>query len=285
MMARIDIQYFELIQKILREGVSNNGQKVSTKWKDGTPAYSTSIFFHVLTISPTEVPILTSKEVKGKLANIEKDWIWNQRSNDVNVLNQMGSKIWNNWKLEDGTIGKSYGYQLNKMMISGQYPHWKVYRNQVEYVIRELIENKFSRRIMTELWNVDDMHMMALPPCVHHTQWDATSGKLDVIVKARSSDVGLGLPFNIYQYSVLHRQIAQVTGIPLGTMHFVMGNAHIYDRHIPVLQEQMKRPIHDAPLLYINPDVKEFDDFKPSDVRLIDYQHSGPLKMEIAVHA
>lgn len=285
-MSRFDIQYFELIQRIMREGDWNRGEKVSTKWKDGTPAYTKSVFFHTISIHPTEFPILTSKKMGIKTLNGEKDWIWIQRSNKVQDLRDKGIKIWNEWELEDGTIGESYGSQLAKPIIIGHPERGikKQFDNQVHYVESELKHNKASRRIMTELHNVSDNHKMALPPCVHHTQWDSRNRYLNLLVKARSSDVGLGLPYNIAQYAILHRQMAQTTGHEVGMFHFVMGDVHIYDRHVEPLMEQMKREIHLPPLLYINPKVDRIDDFKSDDVKLINYNHSGELPMEIAIH-
>ncbi|ARW41726.1 MULTISPECIES: thymidylate synthase [Bacillus subtilis group] len=281
-MSQFDIIYAELVKRIDREGVWSNGKDVRARWRDGMPAHTKSIFFHTMTFSPDEIPILTTKFNSPDTANKERHWIWNMKSNDINDLLKIGVRIWNEWRIEggrwNGTIGPAYGFQLAKKVINIK---GKI-MDQVDYILHELTNNPTSRRIMTELWNVDDLNEMSLAPCVHHTQWDTFDGTLNLLVKARSSDVGLGLPFNIYQYAVLHRLVAIHTGLPLGKMHFVLGNAHIYDRHMDVLREQITREPLPAPELFIDPNIKNFYDFQPEHIKVLNYEHHGKLAMEIA---
>jgi thymidylate synthase len=283
-LSQFDVHYAELVRRIQNEGVWSHGNDVRARWKDGSPAHTKSIFFHTMTFYPHEVPILTTKFNSPETATKEMFWIWKDQSNKVQDIRDQGVTIWDEWELHDGTIGKAYGSQLRKGVIKGNLFSKEItqYPNQVDYVLGELERNPSSRRIMTELWNVDDLSRMSLPPCVHHTQWDTFDGSLNLMVKTRSSDVGLGLPFNIFQYAVLHRLVARHVEMKLGKMHFVMGNVHIYDRHMDVLREQITREPKNAPVLAINPEVTNFYDFKPEDVKVVCYDHHGKLRMEIA---
>jgi len=276
--------YKELVERIIQEGVWSYGKEVRAKWNDGKPAHTKSIFFHTMTFYPHEVPILTTKFNSPKTAIKEMFWIWQKQSNVVQELRDQGVEIWNEWELPDGTIGEAYGAQMKKHVIVGN-PNQKFkheYQNQVDYVLGELTVNPASRRIMTELWNVDDLHKMSLTPCVHHTQWDAFDGSLNLLVKSRSADVGLGLPFNVFQYAVLHRLVAKHAKLPLGKMHFVIGNAHIYDRHMNALRNQISKEPLPAPTLFIDPRIENFYDFKPEHIKVINYQHHGVVPLEIA---
>ncbi len=133
------------------------------------------------------------------------------------------------------------------------------------------------------LWNPDDLDGMALTPCVYETQWYVKEGKLSLEVRARSNDMALGNPFNVFQYNVLQRMIAQVLGYELGEYIFNIGDCHIYTRHIDNLNIQMKREQYEAPKLWINPDIKNFYDFTIDDFKLIDYKHGDKLTFEVAV--
>ncbi|GIN66310.1 thymidylate synthase [Bacillus glycinifermentans] len=155
--------------------------------------------------------------------------------------------------------------------------------DQVDYLIQELINNPASRRHITTLWNPDDLDDMALTPCVYETQWHVKGGKLHLEVRCRSNDMALGNPFNVFQYNVLQRMIAQVTGLELGSYIYHIGDAHIYIRHIEGLKEQMSRESFSAPQLWINPEVDNFYDFTIDDFKLIDYKHGDRLDFEVAI--
>ncbi|MCY9268784.1 thymidylate synthase, partial [Bacillus licheniformis] len=254
-MSHYDQQYNAIIQKIIESGISDEEYQVRTKWdSDGTPAHTLSIMSEKMRFDNSEVPILTTKKVAWKTAIKELLWIWQLKSNDVQVLNDMGVHIWDQWRLEDGTIGAAYGYQLGKKnrTVNGQ----KV--DQVDYLLHQLKHNPSSRRHLTMLWNPDDLDGMALTPCVYETQWYVKEGKLSLEVRARSNDMALGNPFNVFQYNVLQRMIAQVLGYELGEYIFNIGDCHIYTRHIDNLNIQMKREQYEAPKLWINPDIKNF---------------------------
>ncbi len=277
-MSSADKKYNELMKQILSTGVWDHGQQVRPRWADGTPAYTKSIINAKITFLPNELPLLTQKEVKAKTATKEILWIWQKKSNVVQELRDMGVKIWDQWEQADGTIGKAYGYQLGKKcrMLQGE----KV--DQVDYLIYMLKNNPGSRRLITTLWDPDDLDEMSLEPCVWHTHWQVVEGQLHLTVGIRSNDAFIGNPFNMYQYHVIHRAIAQVTGHPLGTLTFNIDNLHIYDRHIKLVEQQITLPEYEQPELVVNPDVKNFYDFTPEDFQLIRYEHGPFIKAEVA---
>jgi thymidylate synthase len=294
-MSQYDVQYDALLKDILENGYSNEGEYTDAKWKDGTPAYTKSLIGRQFRFDNSEIPILTTKRVAWKTAIAEMLWIWNMRSNVVQDLRNLnmtfnGGKnksVWDEWENKQGTIGLAYGHQLGEIHstipVETKLGVFNMGADQVDQLIWGLKNKPHSRRHVTEIWNVRDLDRMMLPPCVHLTQWHVKGGKLHLEVRARSSDVILGNPFNVTQYSVLHRMIAQVTGYELGEFIFYMGDVHIYDRHIDLAKEQMEREQHPAPKLWINPEVKNFEDFRIEDFDLIDYKHSGDLKAEIAI--
>lgn len=293
----VDEQYNNLILKIHNEGLWDRGEDVRTVWADGTPAYSKSIVGQQMRFDNSFVPILTSKEVKWKSAILEILWIWQMKSNNINHLN---SGVWNQWADSDGSIGKGYGFQLSKnnREYSKHKLNWDmlnrnkndfdnhdfhVVLDQVDYLIQELINNPSSRRHVVTLWNPDDLDEMALPPCVYESQWYVRDNKLTLEVRSRSNDMGLGNVFNVFQYNVLQRMIAQVTGYELGEFIYNIGDCHYYDRHEESLLEQIERPSYDPPKIWINPEIKNFYDFTIDDIKLINYQHGDFIRMEVAI--
>lgn len=278
-MSKADIIYNNLVQDILDNGVWDTDHEVRTRWADGSPAHTKSVFGKQLVFDGDEVPILTTKKVGWKWAILEILWIWQQKSNRVEDLRKHGVTIWDEWELPDGSIGTAYGYQMGKKVrkLNGELV------DQVDYLLYQLKHNPASRRHITSLWNIDDLDEMALEPCVWNTQWLVKEGKLNLIISARSSDVALGLPYNLLQYYVLQRLVAQVTGHQPGKMIFNIGDAHIYDRHIEKLKEQIQLPQYPAPKLWINPEIKNFYDFTIDDIKLIDYQHGPVIPFEVAI--
>lgn len=297
-MSQADIQYNKIISNIIENGVWDTGEEVRTRWKDGTPAYTKSVISQKMRFDNSEVPILTTKKVAWKTAIKELLWIWQMKSNRVQDLRDMGVHIWNEWELPDGTIGKAYGYQLGKKNRevflardcivdggAGQATASKVYTylDQVDYLLYQLKKNPASRRHITMLWNPDELDDMSLTPCVYETQWYVKQGKLSLEVRARSNDMALGNPFNVFQYNVLQRMVAQVTDYELGEYIFNIGDCHIYDRHMEPLKEQIQRETYEAPQLWINPEVTNFYDFTIDDFQLINYKHGEPIRMEVAI--
>lgn len=290
-MSNYDIQYANLVQKIIDEGVWDKDQQVRTKWIDGTPAYTKSIISERLVFDNKEVPLLTTKRVAWKSAIHELLWFYVHRTSNADYLDENNVRIWKEWTREDNTIGKAYGYQLGKPIKTGKAitnpvsGHWHYETtNQVERLIHELKTNPSSRRHVISLWNIDDAWDMALQPCVWHNQWLVKEGKLHLIVGVRSNDVALGQPFNVFQYYVLQRMITQVTGYELGTLTFNINDVHLYERHLDLIQEQIQRPTFEAPKLYINPNVKNFDDFTIKDFILDGYEYDKTeTRFEVAI--
>ena len=293
-MNQFDLQYKTLIWEIRNLGYCNKNDNPRGRYdSDGAPAYTYSLLSKQFRFDNTQVPLLTSKHVAAITAIKECPfWIWQKKSNVVQDLRDMGVKIWNQWELPDGTIGKAYGYQLGKkcrkikvtpqfidMVAKGEISDFLpvkdesddmqyVWLDQVDHLLYELKHNRASRRLITELWNINDLDDMSLPPCVHLTQWYVHGNKLSLEVRARSNDLALGNPFNVFQYNILQRMIAQVCGYELGEYIFNMGDAHIYDRHIENLDSQMANPIVEPPKVWINPEITSFYDFKPSDIKI-----------------
>ena len=290
-MSKIDEIYKDVVMKIINEGEMQRGN-VRAKYADGTPAYTKYIHNVNFTIKPEDgFPILQSKRVAWKTAFKEIDWIWRQLSNDVDALEAMGVKIWSDWKKPDGTIGRAYGHILGRDIwrpITGLdgTTHYKEV-NQVEYVLNEIVRSPRSRRIMTNLFEVEHLSDMALEPCVYGSNWNVDdNNKLHLFVKQRSADILLGLPFNISQYAMLHRRIAQVTGKELGSMHWVIDNAHIYDRHLETAEEQVTADISHLeeykPKLILPKSLQYFD-APLHEATIENYHHNGNFKFELAI--
>ena len=313
-MSKADETYIELINEILTDGIWDDPLNVRTVYSDGTPATTIAIINKQLKFDNSELPILTQKRVPTKDPLIELFWIWQHMSNIVRELNEMGCTVWDEWELKDGTIGKAYGWQLknkkrkvraDKILLSmietGQLSiskkimkkysckkltkmmGKKLYLNQVDYLLYQLVKNPYSRRIKTTLYCYEDLDDMAIEPCVYETHWQLWQGTLNLTVNIRSNDTCIGYPYNIYQYSILHRLIAQVTGHSVGEICFNIDNAHIYSRHIEKVKDQIGRPKHEAPTIKINPLVTSFFDFKLEDIEIINYTHSGKIDYEVAI--
>jgi thymidylate synthase len=219
-----------------------------------------------------ELPILTTKFVAFKTAVKELLWIFKDQSNEIKLLNEQNVNIWNEWAMEDGTIGTSYGY------IVKQY-------KQIDNLIHTLKTDPQNRRMIIDLWQIPYLETGALPPCCFMTMWDVTDGHLNCTLVQRSGDWGLGVPFNTTQYAVLVHLIAQVTGFLPGILTHVINNAHVYENHIDALKINIERlPLATAaPKLCINPNIKNFYDFTPEDIKLIGYNYQSSIKMEVAI--
>ena len=292
-MSNYDIEYAKLVNEIIEHGEWDKDANVRPKWTDGTPAYTKSIISKKITLDNSEVPILTTKRVAWKTAIHELLWFYVKRTSDVSYLRENNVKIWEEWTREDGTIGKAYGYQLGKKIRTGfthesydEYGTPNVYiekTNQVHKLINGIKNDPASRRHIISLWNIDDAWDMALQPCVWHNQFLVKQGKLHLIVGIRSNDVALGQPFNVFQYYVHQRMIAQVTGYEMGTLTFNINDAHLYERHIEPVSKQIMLEPYEAPKLWINPEVKNFDDFTIDDFKLIGYEHHPSISMEVPI--
>ncbi len=266
-MSYADRVFVQNMKDIMENGVSDENLTVRPKWSDGTPAHTIKKFCIVNRYDlQKEVPILTIRKTAFKNAIDEILWIWQKKSNRVSDLH---SHIWDQWVGEDGTIGKAYGYQLG---VKHQYKEGMF--DQVDRVLYDLKNNPNSRRIMTNIYTFQDLHEMNLYPCAYSMTFNVSGNVLNGILNQRSNDMLTANNWNVFQYSVLLMMFAQVSGLVPGELVHVIADAHIYDRHIPIVKKIIENPQYDAPKLIINPDVKNFYDFKLEDFQLVDYKYN-----------
>ncbi|MDD3185823.1 MAG: thymidylate synthase [Anaerostipes sp.] len=270
-MSQADKLFIRMCEDILENGTSTEGEKVRPKWEDGTSAYTVKQFGVVNRYDLSkEFPALTLRKTYVKSAIDELLWIWQRKSNNTKDLK---SHIWDQWADEDGSIGKAYGYQLG---IKHKYKEGMM--DQVDRVIYDLKHNPYSRRIMTNIYVHEDLHEMNLYPCAYSMTFNVTKKEgenrliLNGILNQRSQDILAANNWNVVQYSVLLHMIAQVCDMQVGEFVHVIADAHIYDRHIPIIKELIKRPVYDAPKFWMNPEVKDFYDFTLDDFKIEDYQ-------------
>ncbi|NLM75996.1 MAG: thymidylate synthase [Clostridiaceae bacterium] len=274
-MSKADNIFIEMCKDILENGFSDQGTNVRPRWEDGTPAYTKKKFGVVNRYDLSEeFPILTLRPINFKAAIDEILWIWQKKSNNIKDLN---SRIWDSWADENGSIGKAYGYQLG---IKHKYKEGEF--DQVDRVLFDLKHNPYSRRILTSIYNHADLHEMNLYPCAWSMTFNVTGDRLNGILNQRSQDVLVANNWNVIQYSILIHMFAQVSGLKAGELVHVIADAHIYDRHEPLVRELIERTPQPAPKLVINPDVKDFYEFKVSDFELVDY-NPGPSVGKIPV--
>lgn len=270
-MSRADELFIKMCRKILTEGYSDEGMDVRPRWEDGTPAHTKKIFGVVNRYDLSEeFPILTLRPTPLKLATDEMLWIWQKKSNRVADLK---SGVWDAWADEHGTIGKAYGYQMG---VKHQYKEGMM--DQVDRVLYDLKHNPQSRRIMTNMYVHADLSEMALYPCAYSMTFNVTDGKLNAILNQRSQDILAANNWNVVQYAVLVHMLAQVSGLRVGELVHVISDAHIYDRHLPIVEELISRETYDAPKFWLNPDVDDFYKFTTDDVKVMDYKKGPQIK-------
>ncbi|MGE5614982.1 MAG: thymidylate synthase [Bacillota bacterium] len=270
-MSKADIIFIEMCKDILENGYPSNGEKVRAVWEDGAPAHTVKKFGIVNRYDLSEeFPILTLRPTNLRAAIDEILWIWQRKSNNIRDLN---SHIWDKWADETGSIGKAYGYQLR---VKHKYAEGEF--DQVDRVLYDLKHNPYSRRIITNLYVHSDLHEMNLYPCAYSMTFNVTGDRLNGILNQRSQDVLVANNWNVCQYAILIHMFAQVSGLKAGELVHVIADAHIYDRHIPLVKELIGRSPYPAPKLVINPDVKDFYDFRVEDFVLENYQHGPQIK-------
>jgi thymidylate synthase len=270
-LSQADIIFIEMCKDILENGFSSEGQSVRPKWQDGTPAHTIKKFCVVNRYDLTkEFPILTLRPTNFKAAIDEILWIWQKKSNNIQDLN---SRIWDSWADESGSIGKAYGYQLQ---IKHKYSEGEF--DQVDRVLYDLKNNPYSRRIITNIYNHADLHEMNLYPCAYSVTFNVTGNKLNAILNQRSQDVLVANNWNVVQYSILIHMFAQVSGLVPGEFVHVIADAHIYDRHIPLIDTLINREPYPAPKLVINPEIRDFYDFTTEDFSLVNYKAGEQIK-------
>jgi len=274
-MSRADRVYIETCRDILDNGYRDDELEVRPRWEDGTPAHTIKKFCVVNRYDlREEFPLMTLRKTGVRNCVDEILWIWQKKSNRIADLH---SHIWDAWAGEDGTIGKAYGYQLGVKHI---YPEGEF--DQVDRVLYDLKHNPASRRIMTNIYNHSDLHEMNLYPCAYSMTFNVTGKYLNGILNQRSQDMLVANNWNVVQYSVLLCMFAQVSGLLPGEFVHVIADCHIYDRHIPLVEEMLTRPQFDAPKLKLNPDIKNFYDFTVDDVVFENYE-ANPTGFKIPV--
>ena len=252
---------------ILQNGVRDDDLTVRPHWEDGTPAHTIKKFGLVNRYDlQKEFPILTLRRTYLKSAVDELLWIWQKKSNNVHDLS---SHIWDSWADETGSIGKAYGYQLG---VKHQYKEGLF--DQVDRVLYDLRHNPASRRILTNLYNFEDLHEMHLYPCAYSMTFNVSNGTLNAILNQRSQDMLAANNWNVCQYAVLVHMLAQVSGLRAGELVHVIADAHIYDRHIPIIERMLAEPEHPAPTFRLDPAVTDFYAFTPDSVHLEGYEYS-----------
>lgn len=280
-MSLADNIFIHMCKDILENGTSTEGEKVRPKWEDGSYAYTIKKFGVVNRYDLSkEFPAMTLRKVAIKSCIDELLWIWQKKSNNIHDLN---SHIWDSWADEEGSIGKAYGYQLG---VKHEYKEGRM--DQVDRVIYDLKNNPYSRRIMTNIYVHQDLHEMNLYPCAYSMTFNVTKEKdsdklvLNGILNQRSNDILTANNWNVCQYAVLLHMLAQVCGYQVGELVHVIADAHIYDRHIPIIKELIERPTYDAPEFWINPEITDFYQFKEEDFALRNYKF-GPKVERIPV--
>ena len=276
-MSYADKVFIDMCRDIIDHGTDTRGEKVRPVWEDGTPAYTIKKFGVVNRYDLSkEFPALTLRRTAIKSCTDELLWIWQKKSNDIN---EMHSHIWDSWADEDGLIGKAYGYQMG---VKHKYKEGMF--DQVDRVIYDLKHNPYSRRIMTNIYVHQDLHEMNLYPCAYSMTFNVTKEQrsdrltLNGILNQRSNDVLAANNWNVCQYAVLLHMLAQVCDMQVGEFVHVIADAHIYDRHVPMIEELIKREPLPAPKFWLNPEIKDFYQFTRNDVKLIGYETHEQIK-------
>lgn len=274
-MSRADQIFIANCREILDHGYEQRDGATRPHWADGSPAYTRKSFGIVNRYNlAEEFPILTLRGINFRAAIDELLWIWQKKSNRVADLD---SHIWDSWAGPDGTIGKAYGYQLGVRHIyrEGLF-------DQVDRVLFDLRNNPQSRRIMTNLYVHADLHEMNLYPCAYSMTFNVVDNRLCAILNQRSQDMLVANSWNVAQYAALVHLMAQVSGLAVGELVHVIADAHIYDRHIPLVEQLIARPDFPAPTLLLNLAQNDYYAFTPDDFTLVNYQH-GPTLGRIPV--
>ena len=276
-MSKADDIFIAMCRDILDNGTTTEGQKVRPHWEDGTPAYTIKRFGVCNRYDlRKEFPALTLRRTALKSAMDEILWIYQKKSNNIHDLH---SHIWDEWADEEGSIGKAYGYQIGQV---SEYPEGRF--DQMDRVLYDLKHNPYSRRIMTNMYNFQDLHEMHLYPCAYNAIYNVTQDKgsdrptLNMVLVQRSQDILAANSWNVCQYAILLMMVAQVCDMETGELVHMIADAHIYDRHVPMIEELISRPTYPAPKVTLNPDVHDFYAFTTDDLIVEDYQHGPQIK-------
>ena len=276
-MSRADEIFISNCRDILQNGVWDTDQDVRPKWGDGTPAHTVKKFGIVNRYDLSqEFPILTLRRTYWKSAVDELLWIWQAKSNNVHDLR---AHVWDSWADDDGSIGKAYGYQLGikHLYKEGEY-------DQVDRVLFDLKNNPASRRIMTNIYNFADLHEMNLYPCAYSMTFNVSGKRLNAILNQRSQDMLAANNWNVVQYAVLLHMMAQVSGFEAGELVHVIADAHIYDRHVPVIEEMLGKEPKEAPKFFADKSVTDFYAFTRDSFKMENYDYNDfSAKIPVAI--
>lgn len=279
-------QYLELIRDILTNG---------SERPDRTGTGTRSVFGRQLRFNLADgFPLVTTKKVPFRLPAEEMLWFLSPDCGNNNKLREKNIHIWDEWESPQGDLGRIYGKQWRQWQTYQEIPEWDYdghmgyYKpgpniDQVAEVIKQLKEDPYSRRLIVEGWNVSELQDMALPPCHKSHQLYVADNKLSLMLYQRSSDVGLGLPFNVCQYALLTHMYAHVTGLGVGDLIVTLGDAHVYNNHIEALSTQLDRDPRPLPILEIVRQVPDIDSFTIDDFKIIGYDPHPHIKMDVSV--
>lgn len=261
-------------------------------WEDGTQAKCIKLFGLVNVYNQNyenEPPVGTIRKFPIKNCIDELLWIWQKKSNNIKDLN---SHIWDSWADDTGTIGAAYGYQVKTKLRSvfhteekedGNYA-CRLYLDQTDYVLYELKYNPFSRRILTDLFSIDQTGIMALEPCCYSCTWNVTQKDdklyLNLLLNQRSQDMIVANNWNVFQYWILQNIFAHQVGMEVGQLTHVIADAHIYDRHLEYADEMIKLfdETKDFPIPSVSINYKDFYDYTTDDFKLENYQFATNIK-------
>lgn len=266
-MSIADEIFIQNCKEILETGFWDTELPVRPRWEDGTPAHTVKKFGIVNRYDLSkEFPILTLRRTFLKSAVDELLWIWQAKSSNVRDLR---TRVWDEWADEAGSIGKAYGYQLG---LKHHYPEGEM--DQVDRVLYDLKHNPASRRIMTNLYNFEDLSEMALYPCAYSMTFNVTGNILNAILNQRSQDMLAANNWNVCQYAVLTHMFAQVSGLKAGELVHVIADAHIYDRHVPIIEKMIQNQPKPAPQFLLDPEVNDFYRFNRDSISLQNYEYT-----------
>ncbi|MFN2176989.1 MAG: thymidylate synthase [Anaerolineales bacterium] len=262
-------QYLNLLEHILVNGVEKSDRTGVGTW---------SVFGYQMRINLNDgFPLLTTKKIHLKSVIYELLWFLKGDTN-IKYLNDNDVRIWDEWADENGDLGPVYGRQWRAWMSNDEKPI-----DQISYVLREIVENPHSRRIIVSAWNVSELDKMALSPCHALFQFYVVGHTLSCQLYQRSADIFLGVPFNIASYSLLTMMVAQVCGLQVGEFIHTFGDVHLYKNHREQAKLQLTRKPYPLPRMEINPDVTSIFDFKYEDFRLHNYKAHPHIKAEVAI--
>jgi len=276
-MSMADEIFIQNCRDILDSGVWDTDRPVRPRWEDGEPAHTIKKFGIVNRYDLSkEFPILTLRRTFLKSAIDELLWIWQAKSNNVKELR---TRVWDQWADADGSIGKAYGYQLG---IKHHYSDGEM--DQVDRVLFDLKNNPASRRIMTNIYNFADLSEMALYPCAYSMTFNVSGNTLNSILNQRSQDMLAANNWNVCQYAVLTHMFAQVSGLKVGEMVHVIADAHIYDRHVPLVEKMIANEPKKAPKFALDESINDFYKFTRDSFSLEGYEfHEFSEKIPVAV--